>query len=300
VHRLPAQIHRFHLYAHQLPADTLGGVKRIYAGSRHLVAFTRLASHTSRMADTEIQKGDKVSWNWGSGKPSGEVAEVKEQGDIAIESNRGNIIKKKAEPENPVVHIERPGNDVVKRASELTIEEKSSGANGQSNGDIKGEEKDDKGDSDNKSDSDKGDEDPEKSDKKDDVEMKGTPSAEEDKDGAKINSESKDGSKEDNKDDDSKGEQEVGKPAAKSADKKAGSKAGSKRKADEPSAEDANGDPKKTKANDANTDAEDNKPKPKKVGRPPKSDKKEPAKKKEPKKAATADGQPRRSGRNKS
>ncbi|KAF2135394.1 uncharacterized protein K452DRAFT_213489, partial [Aplosporella prunicola CBS 121167] len=60
-----------------------------------------------------------VSWNWGSNNPSGAVAEVAKEGDIAIESNKGNTINKSAEPENPAVHIERPGNDVVKNASDL-------------------------------------------------------------------------------------------------------------------------------------------------------------------------------------
>ncbi|KAF2023869.1 hypothetical protein EK21DRAFT_15740, partial [Setomelanomma holmii] len=65
-----------------------------------------------------------VSWSWGSGQPGGKVAEVKEQGEIAIESNRGNTIKKNASPDNPAVHIERSGNDVVKRASELQVDKK--------------------------------------------------------------------------------------------------------------------------------------------------------------------------------
>ena len=79
-----------------------------------------------------------VSWNWGSGQPGGEVAEVKDQGEIAIESKKGNTIKKNASPDNPAVHVERSGNDVVKRASELQIDEKTDGANGeQANGDSK-------------------------------------------------------------------------------------------------------------------------------------------------------------------
>ena len=83
-----------------------------------------------------------VSWNWGSGQPGGEVAEVKDQGEIAIESKKGNTIKKNASPDNPAVHVERSGNDVVKRASELQIDEKTDGANGeQANGDSKEGEK---------------------------------------------------------------------------------------------------------------------------------------------------------------
>jgi hypothetical protein len=65
-----------------------------------------------------------VSWNWGGGAPGGTVAETKDEGGIAIKSKRGNTIKKNASPDNPAVHITRSGNDVVKRASELTVEEK--------------------------------------------------------------------------------------------------------------------------------------------------------------------------------
>lgn len=67
-----------------------------------------------------------VSWNWGGGAPGGKVAEKKTEGEIAIKSKRGNTIKKNAEPNNPAVHIERSGNDVVKKASELNIEKKAS------------------------------------------------------------------------------------------------------------------------------------------------------------------------------
>ena len=54
------------------------------------------------------------------------MAETKSKGEIAIETKRGNTVKKNAEPGNPAVHIERSGNDVVKRASELTVEKKAS------------------------------------------------------------------------------------------------------------------------------------------------------------------------------
>jgi hypothetical protein len=81
-----------------------------------------------------------VSWNWGGGAPGGKVAETKEHGDIAIQSKKGNTIKKKAELGNPAVHVERSGNDVVKKASELNIEEKASSSS------KKREHKDDKDD----------------------------------------------------------------------------------------------------------------------------------------------------------
>lgn len=77
------------------------------------------------MADT-VQVGDKVSWNWNGNQPSGTVGEVK-AGEVSVTSHRGNEIKKTGDESNPAVHIERSGNDVVKRASELNIEEKASG-----------------------------------------------------------------------------------------------------------------------------------------------------------------------------
>ena len=89
-----------------------------------------------------------VSWNWGSGAPGGTVAEKKTEGEIAIKSKRGNTIKKKAEPNNPAVHIERSGNDVVKKASELNIEKKGGGGSGGKK--TKEGEKDDAGTVENK------------------------------------------------------------------------------------------------------------------------------------------------------
>jgi len=62
-----------------------------------------------------------VSWKWGSGNPGGEAAEVK-AGDVTVTSHRGNDITKHGTEDNPAVHIARPGNDVVKKASELTVE----------------------------------------------------------------------------------------------------------------------------------------------------------------------------------
>jgi hypothetical protein len=82
-----------------------------------------------------------VVWNWGGAKPGGTVEEVKEQGEIAITSNRGNVIKKNASPDNPGVHVARSGNDVVKRASEL---QKTGGSSAKKDETKKNEEKDHK------------------------------------------------------------------------------------------------------------------------------------------------------------
>ncbi|MCJ1371460.1 hypothetical protein MMC20_002677 [Loxospora ochrophaea] len=75
-----------------------------------------------------------VSWSWGGGQPSGEVAEKKTEGEVAIKSKRGNTIKKNADPENPAVHVTRSGQDVVKKSSELEVEEKADGADEKADG----------------------------------------------------------------------------------------------------------------------------------------------------------------------
>ncbi|TVY54351.1 hypothetical protein LCER1_G005041 [Lachnellula cervina] len=72
---------------------------------------------------TQIQEGDKVSWNWNGSHPSGTASEVK-PGEVTVTSHRGNDISKTGDGSNPAVHISRPGNDVVKTANELKVESK--------------------------------------------------------------------------------------------------------------------------------------------------------------------------------
>ena len=67
-----------------------------------------------------------ASWSWNGSHPSGEVAEKKAEGEVSIQSKRGNTIKKSAQPDDPAIHLSRPGNDVVKNASELHVDEKKS------------------------------------------------------------------------------------------------------------------------------------------------------------------------------
>ncbi|KAI1123132.1 hypothetical protein F5Y10DRAFT_252441 [Nemania abortiva] len=103
------------------------------------------------------ETGDKVSWKWGGGAPGGTVAETKDKGEIAIKSKRGNTIKKNASPDNPAVHVKRSGNDVVKRASELTVEKKgsSNGKNGSKRkADSQENEDEDEGENEGEEDSD--------------------------------------------------------------------------------------------------------------------------------------------------
>merc|ERR1712144_130376 len=92
------------------------------------------------MSGDKVQEGDKVSWSWGSGQPSGTAAEVK-AGDVTVVSHRGNEITKHGEEGNPAVHVERSGTDVVKKASELKVESHGSKSNGTSSEPKKDDEK---------------------------------------------------------------------------------------------------------------------------------------------------------------
>ncbi|TKA30837.1 hypothetical protein B0A54_15758 [Friedmanniomyces endolithicus] len=94
------------------------------------------------MADKGIEKGDEVSWQWSGGRPGGTVDEVKDHGELSVTSKKGNEIKKKADPEDPAVKLSRPGNDVVKRAHELEIDEKGPGNEAGASEEKKDEPKD--------------------------------------------------------------------------------------------------------------------------------------------------------------
>lgn len=65
-----------------------------------------------------------VSWHYGTANPSGTLVEKNEEGEVAVTSKRGNVITRKAKPDDPAVHAAHSGNDVVKNLSELEVEEK--------------------------------------------------------------------------------------------------------------------------------------------------------------------------------
>merc|ERR1712054_165567 len=103
---------------------------------------------TGAMADKEIKEGDEVSWQWSGGRPGGVASEVKEQGEITMETKRGNEVKKNAEPDNPAVKVDREGHDVVKKASELEVEEEGPNKKEEENKDEEKKEGEDKKDED--------------------------------------------------------------------------------------------------------------------------------------------------------
>jgi len=209
-----------------------------------------------------------VAWQWGGGKPGGVASEVATEGELTMETKNGNEVKKNAEPENPAVRVERSGHDVVKRASELEVQEKGDKSSDEKkDGEEKSEEKKD-GEDAKKNGDDKSEE---KSDAKD---------AEEKDDDKKENGdEKKDAEKETNGD----------------------AQAGDKRKAEDDSEKKTDDKADEKKADKADEPKENgDAPPPKKKGRPAKNSNAPKAEKpkKEPKKAATESGQPRRSGRN--
>ncbi|KAF9222224.1 hypothetical protein BS17DRAFT_709524, partial [Gyrodon lividus] len=59
------------------------------------------------------------SWNWGSGRPSGQVVEVVEEDKAEVTSKKGNTVTRKAREGDPAVKITHRTNDVVKLAHEL-------------------------------------------------------------------------------------------------------------------------------------------------------------------------------------
>ncbi|ROV89289.1 hypothetical protein VSDG_09103 [Cytospora chrysosperma] len=63
-------------------------------------------------------KGDTVSWNWGSGHPHGVVLDVKE-GDATITTKRGNKVSRKGNPDDPAVILDAGKSKAIKLAHEL-------------------------------------------------------------------------------------------------------------------------------------------------------------------------------------
>lgn len=77
---------------------------------------------SAQMAE-EVSKGDTVSWKWGAGRPEGEVTEVVE-GDAEIETKNGNKVTRKGDEDDPAVKIvNAKGSTIIKKASELEVEE---------------------------------------------------------------------------------------------------------------------------------------------------------------------------------
>jgi hypothetical protein len=70
------------------------------------------------MADTKAKTGDKVEWNWGSGKGEGTVTKV-HKSDVE-RTIKGAKVKREASAEKPAVEIKTDkGAKVLKSTSEI-------------------------------------------------------------------------------------------------------------------------------------------------------------------------------------
>ncbi|TKY86491.1 hypothetical protein EX895_004640 [Sporisorium graminicola] len=66
-----------------------------------------------------LQKGDDVTWKWGSQHPQGTVKDVKDDG-AEVKTKKGSTISKDGSSDDPAVVIETSnGNNAVKNASEI-------------------------------------------------------------------------------------------------------------------------------------------------------------------------------------
>ncbi|KAL7274457.1 hypothetical protein RUND412_002650 [Rhizina undulata] len=73
------------------------------------------------MSDKNIKEGDEVSWKYGAGEATGTVSEIATTGTLTVDT-ADKKVSRKASASNPAVHVSRDGNDVAKRASELSKE----------------------------------------------------------------------------------------------------------------------------------------------------------------------------------
>ncbi|KAJ3037795.1 hypothetical protein HDV00_001296 [Rhizophlyctis rosea] len=78
------------------------------------------------MTDTsghDINKGDRVAWNWGRGHAEGVVAEI--HSDHVEKTIAGKHITRAGTDDNPALYIKREGrgsgNPVLKKASEVHV-----------------------------------------------------------------------------------------------------------------------------------------------------------------------------------
>jgi len=87
------------------------------------------AFYVIEMSGDKVEEGDQVTWNWNGNYPGGTAAEVKE-GEVSAISHCSNGIKETGDSNGPAVYIERSDNEVIKMASDLNVEPKSSGGSG--------------------------------------------------------------------------------------------------------------------------------------------------------------------------
>ena len=91
------------------------------------------------------EEGDTVSWKWAGGQPTGTVVDVK-TGETQISSKNGNTIARHGTKADPALNIvsDTTGSKVLKKASEVNVEEKASSDSEKTRGEKRSEPEDDK------------------------------------------------------------------------------------------------------------------------------------------------------------
>ncbi|CAO1625792.1 unnamed protein product [Jaminaea pallidilutea] len=91
-----------------------------FHNSRTFASTSDLCQSRNKMVKDahDLNEGDKVSWKWGAGNPSGTVKDVVD-GKAEVTTKRGNKIHKQGEEDNPAVKLNTGSSDAVKLASEI-------------------------------------------------------------------------------------------------------------------------------------------------------------------------------------
>ncbi|KAH7014773.1 hypothetical protein EDB80DRAFT_636538 [Ilyonectria destructans] len=79
---------------------------------------TNSRDKTGSKATKGPEKGETVSWNWGSGQPEGEVLDVKGE-DTSITTKKGNQVSRKGTKEDPAVILDTGKSKAIKLNHEL-------------------------------------------------------------------------------------------------------------------------------------------------------------------------------------
>lgn len=94
------------------------GTKLIYIVAMSQTEHIKGAGLSEHRGAEAVGEGDHVAWKWGGGMADGVVAEVSDS-KMVHETKPGVNVTRNGEPDNPALYIERDGNNVVKKQSEV-------------------------------------------------------------------------------------------------------------------------------------------------------------------------------------
>lgn len=122
--------HPFHLLVHTINAHTqccILKTKTLCLPLEFKLQETVIMSQTESIqkaglsdhrGEEDVNKGDHVAWKWGGGMAEGHVQEVSTD-KMTRETKKGVEVTRNGDKSNPALYIERDGNNVVKKQSEV-------------------------------------------------------------------------------------------------------------------------------------------------------------------------------------